>query len=151
MRYFSIFWKRKKLFLHTLSPFSPSLPLNPGSPCLPYRISEPQIIWPSSTIINFSFLKKLPCWVCGREKHENLVLSNELIKVKLPLWKIWKGDVLCVSPASFDHGVGFIPLQISTPGFFITPCLIITVNMLIVKIASNEICRELNVAKCNLG
>ena len=31
---------------------------------------------------------------------ENLVLSNELIKVELPLWKIWKADVSRVSPSS---------------------------------------------------
>ena len=33
-------------------------------------------------------------------KHENLVLSNELIKVELLPWKIWKADVSRVSPSS---------------------------------------------------
>ena len=33
---------------------------------------------------NFQFLKKLWCCVGGGVKHENLVLSNELIKVELP-------------------------------------------------------------------
>ena len=32
--------------------------------------------------------------------NKNLVLSNELIKVKLPPWKIWKADVSSVSPSS---------------------------------------------------
>ena len=32
--------------------------------------------------------------------NKNLVLSNELIKVELPLWKIWKADVSSVSPSS---------------------------------------------------
>ena len=30
---------------------------------------------------------------------ENLILSNELIKVELPQWKIWKDDVSSVSPS----------------------------------------------------
>ena len=34
-------------------------------------------------------------------KHENLVLSKELIKVELPPSKIWKADVSSVSPSSF--------------------------------------------------
>ena len=34
------------------------------------------------------------------EWNESLVLSNELIKVELPLWKIWKADVSSVSPLS---------------------------------------------------
>ena len=29
--------------------------------------------------------------------HENLVLSNKLIKAELPPWKIWKADVSSVS------------------------------------------------------
>ena len=33
-------------------------------------------------------------------KHENLILSNELIKVELLPRKIWKGDVSSVSPSS---------------------------------------------------
>ena len=33
-------------------------------------------------------------------KHENLVLSNELIKVELPLRKIWKTDFSSISPQS---------------------------------------------------
>ena len=33
-------------------------------------------------------------------KHENFVLSNELIKVELPPRKIWKADGLSVSPSS---------------------------------------------------
>ena len=32
--------------------------------------------------------------VGGRVSHENLVLSNKLIKVELPPWKIWKADIL---------------------------------------------------------
>ena len=32
--------------------------------------------------------------------YENLVLSNELIKVELLPWKIWKADVSSVSPSS---------------------------------------------------
>ena len=32
--------------------------------------------------------------------YKNLVLSNELIKVELPPWKIWKADVSSVSPLS---------------------------------------------------
>ena len=31
--------------------------------------------------------------------YENLVLSNELIKVELPPWSIWKDDVSSVSPS----------------------------------------------------
>ena len=33
--------------------------------------------------------------------HENLVLSKELVKVKLPPWKIWKAEASSVSPLSF--------------------------------------------------
>ena len=33
---------------------------------------------------NFNFLKKLWCCVGGRVRHEDLVLSNELIKVEFP-------------------------------------------------------------------
>ena len=33
-------------------------------------------------------------------KHENLVLSNELIKVELPSSNTWKADVSSVSPSS---------------------------------------------------
>ena len=33
------------------------------------------------------------------DNYKNLVLSNELIKVKLPPWKIWKADVSSVSPS----------------------------------------------------
>ena len=36
--------------------------------------------------------------------YENLVLSNELIKVELPPWKIWKADVSSVSPSSERMG-----------------------------------------------
>ena len=38
------------------------------------------------------------CCVDGRVKYENLVLSNELIKVELPPRKIWKADFWSVSP-----------------------------------------------------
>ena len=31
---------------------------------------------------------------------ENLVLLNELVKVKLPPWKIWKADASSVNPSS---------------------------------------------------
>ena len=34
-------------------------------------------------------------------KRENLVSSNELIKVELPPWKIWKADVSSGSPSLF--------------------------------------------------
>ena len=44
--------------------------------------------------------KKLFCCVGGKVKYEYLVLSKELIKVKLPLWKTWKADVSSVSPSS---------------------------------------------------
>ena len=37
---------------------------------------------------------------CSNQLNKNLVLSNELIKVKLPPWKIWKADVSSVSPSS---------------------------------------------------
>ena len=33
-------------------------------------------------------------------RHDNLVLSKELIKVELPPWKIWKFEVSSVSPSS---------------------------------------------------
>ena len=33
--------------------------------------------------------------------YKNLVLSNELIKVELPPWKVQKADVWSVSPSSF--------------------------------------------------
>ena len=33
-------------------------------------------------------------------KHENLVLSNEFIKVELPSSNTWKADVSSVSPSS---------------------------------------------------
>ena len=33
-------------------------------------------------------------------KHENLVLSNELIKVELPPLKIWRANVSGVGPSS---------------------------------------------------
>ena len=35
-----------------------------------------------------------------KHQNKNLVLSNELIKVNLPPWKIWKADVSSVSPSS---------------------------------------------------
>ena len=35
--------------------------------------------------MDFKFLKKLWCCVGGRDQNKNLVLSNELIKVELPL------------------------------------------------------------------
>ena len=33
-------------------------------------------------------------------KHENLVISNELIKVELPPSKIWEAEVSSISPSS---------------------------------------------------
>ena len=46
-------------------------------------------------------INKLLCCVSGRRvTHENLVLSNELIKVELPLRKIWKKDFSSISPQS---------------------------------------------------
>ena len=47
----------------------------------------------------FEFLKKLWCCVGGRLK-QKFILSNELIKVEWPPWKIWKADVSSVSPSS---------------------------------------------------
>ena len=44
--------------------------------------------------------KETWCCVGGRVKHENLLLSKELINVDLPPWKIWKADVSSLSPLS---------------------------------------------------
>ena len=38
--------------------------------------------------------------VLRRWQSENLVLSNELIKSRIPPWKIWKADASSVSPSS---------------------------------------------------
>ena len=56
--------------------------------------------WPHLKWTNFSFLKKHWCCAGGRVKHVNLVLSNELIKVELSPWKIWKADVSSVRLSS---------------------------------------------------
>ena len=42
-----------------------------------------------------------------RPKHENLVSSNELIKIESPAWKIWKADVSSNSRSSerIDEGL----------------------------------------------
>ena len=55
---------------------------------------------PSLYYMAIQFLKKL--WYCdgGRDQNKSLVLSNELIKVELPPWKIWKAEVSSVSPLS---------------------------------------------------
>ena len=44
--------------------------------------------------------------------NKNLVLSNELIKVELPPWKIYKADVSSVSPSSqrIEECRGALPL-----------------------------------------
>ena len=55
--------------------------------------------WHISMLTNLLFLKKPWCYVGGRVKHENSVLSNELRKVELPPWKIWKANFLTVNPA----------------------------------------------------
>ena len=44
-------------------------------------------------------------------KHENLVLSNELIKVELPPLMIWKAEVSAVSPSSVEEH-----LNLQSPG-----------------------------------
>ena len=41
----------------------------------------------------FSFLKKVLCCVGGRVKHQNLVLPNKLIKVKLGSIHFLEGEV----------------------------------------------------------
>ena len=48
-------------------------------------------------------------------KHENLVLSNELIRVKLLPWKIWKADVSSVSPSS-ERMVELFPVRYAGGG-----------------------------------
>ena len=53
-----------------------------------------------TTEIIFYFLKKLWCCVGGGDQNKSLVLSNELINVELPPWKIQKADVSSVSPSS---------------------------------------------------
>ena len=35
-------------------------------------------------------------------EHENLVLSNQLIKVELPSWKVWKADLEKIWKAALE-------------------------------------------------
>ena len=52
------------------------------------------------TLLFFSTLSRTKPFYNTYKTYLNLVLSNELIKVELPPWKIWKDDVSSVSPSS---------------------------------------------------
>ena len=80
--------------------------------------------------MDFLFLKKLWCCVGGRDENKNwvYVLSNELIKVELPPWKVLKADILNVSPSSEEDY-----LKITNPGL-VAQSLIKLILDLIVEI-----------------
>jgi len=56
-------------------------------------------------VVNEFLVSKETVMLRRWKKHENLVLSRELVKVELPPWKIWKADLSSVSPSSdrIDH------------------------------------------------
>ena len=72
----------------TLTMYSTIFPLSTVALSLPW------------SFLNNYFLGKMLCYVDGRVKQKNLVLSNDLIKAELPPWNIWKADLWYVSPSS---------------------------------------------------
>ena len=72
---------------------------------------------------NFQFLKKLWCCVGGGVKHENLVLSNELIKVELPSSdrrRASSDEWLMLETQAFQIFHGGISTRLMKPSFHLT-------------------------------
>ena len=65
------------------------------------RAIDPPAIRCSLNSNSNEFLVSKETAVGGGVEHENLVLSNEFVKVEFPPSKTWKAEVSRVSPSSF--------------------------------------------------